>query len=122
MAKIFIPGNVPSSKNSKQWTGKMLINSKATRKYISNTKIYYMKNKMKFRKMLKNKRKPYKIYFEFIRGTKHKFDYINPAQTIQDLMVKNGWIMDDNCDEMMPIFDKYEYDKNNCGVYIWVGK
>jgi len=122
MAEIFIPGNVPSSKNSKQWTGKMLINSKATRKYISNTRIYYMKNKMKFRKMLKNKRRPYKIYFKFIRGTKHKFDYLNPAQTVQDLMVKNGWIMDDNCDEMMPIFDKYEYDKNNCGVHIWVGK
>ena len=34
---IFIPGSVPSSKNSKRWTGKMLINSKTTMKYISKT-------------------------------------------------------------------------------------
>lgn len=33
---IFIKGNIPSSKNSKQWTGKMLINSKTVRTYEKN--------------------------------------------------------------------------------------
>ena len=42
---IFIPGNVPSSKNSKRWTGKMLINSKTTMKYISKSKGDYLINK-----------------------------------------------------------------------------
>ena len=48
---IFIPGNVPSSKNSKRWTGKMLINSKTTMRYISKTKGEYLINKRKFKKL-----------------------------------------------------------------------
>ena len=119
---IFIPGNVPSSKNSKRWTGKMLINSKTTMKYISKTKGDYLINKPKFIKLLKGKSKPYKISFKFIRGTKHKFDYINPCQTVQDLMVKNKWIDDDNCNEIIPIFEKYEYNKEKPGVIISVLK
>ena len=35
--RIFISGNVPSSKNSKRWTGKRLINSEAVMKYKKNT-------------------------------------------------------------------------------------
>ena len=34
---IYIKGNVPSSKNSKRWTGKMLINSKIVMEYKKNT-------------------------------------------------------------------------------------
>jgi len=67
-------------------------------------------------------KKPYKISFKFIRKSRHKFDYINPAQTIQDEMVKYGWISDDNADEMIPIFLEYEYNKDNPGVYINVLK
>ena len=119
---IFIPGNVPSSKNSKRWTGKMLINSKTTMKYISKTKGDYLINKQKFKKLIKGKSKPYKISFKFIRGTKHKFDYINPCQTVQDLMVKNNWLDDDNCNEIIPIFEEYEYNKEKPGVIISVLK
>jgi len=115
---IFIPGNVPSSKNSKQWTGKMLINSKATRTYIKDTVEFYMKYRVDFQKTLKDKEKPYKLSLKFIRGTRHKFDYLNPAQTVQDLMVKYNWIKDDNCEEILPVFEKYEYDKKNPGVII----
>ena len=118
MNSIFIPGNVPSSKNSKQWTGKMLINSKATRAYIKATIEFYLKYRVGFQKMLKGKEKPYKVSLQFIRGTKHKFDYINPAQTVQDLMVKYNWIKDDNCNEIIPIFVAYKYDKDNPGVII----
>ena len=49
--EIFIPGNVPSSKNSKQWTGKMLINSKSVRKYIKNTKEYYENYRNNFKEL-----------------------------------------------------------------------
>ena len=117
-SSIFIPGNVPSSKNSKQWTGKMLINSKATRAYIKATVEFYMKYRVDFQKMLKGKEKPYRVSLQFIRGTKHKFDYINPAQTVQDLMVKYNWIKDDNCEEIIPVFEEYKYDKNKPGVII----
>jgi len=72
--------------------------------------------------MIKGKSKPYKISFKFVRKSKHKFDYINPAQTIQDQMVKYGWIDDDNADEMLPIFVKFEHNKEEPGVYINVLK
>ncbi len=115
---IFIPGNVPSSKNGKRWTGSRLIHSKATMKYIKESKPYYLENQAKFRKMIKGLNKPIRVKFLFIRGSKHKFDYINPAQTVQDLMVQFGWIDDDNCQEMKPVFLDYKYDKENPGVII----
>jgi hypothetical protein len=37
MNSIFIAGNCPSSKNSKVWTGKYLVWSKAARKYVEDT-------------------------------------------------------------------------------------
>ena len=61
---------------------------------------------------------PVVVSFKFIRGSRHKFDYINPAQTVQDLMVKNGWIEDDNANFLIPVFEKYSYDKKNPGVKI----
>jgi|TARA_R110002020_G_scaffold177555_1_gene370319 hypothetical protein len=116
--EIFIPGNVPSSKNSKRWTGKYLINSKTVMNYIKNTKDLWLENKDCFLSMIENKEMPYTISFKFIRNSRRKFDYINPAQTVQDLMVKYDYIEDDNCDCMVPCFEQYEYNKEQPGVII----
>ena len=86
--------------------------------YRKNTKSYYADYAEEFKKALANCELPVYIEFEFIRSTKHKFDYINPAQTVQDDMVKHGWIEDDNADNMVPVFAKYSYDKKNPGVII----
>jgi hypothetical protein len=59
-----------------------------------------------------------RIGLTFIRNSRHKFDYINPAQTVQDDMVNYGWIDDDNADVIIPVFIEYVYDKNNPGVMI----
>lgn len=119
---IFIAGNVPSSKNSKQWTGKCLISSKTVREYMSKFAYQFnsLENKKNFKEMLNEKQKPYKVGFYFIRDSKRKFDYINIAQIVQDLMVKNGWVEDDNCNELLPVFLGYEVDKENPGVKITV--
>lgn len=117
---IFITGNVPSSKNSKQWTGKMLINSKTVRNYIKEHEQEWILYRSSFVKLIKNKPKPYRVGFYFIRNTKRKFDYLNAAQLPCDLMVKYGWIDDDNCTEIIPVFLGYEVDKNNPGVRIEV--
>jgi len=121
---IFIPGSVPSSKNSKIFTrGRKLIWSKAASLYRKNSKESFMLNKEHFLSMLNGKEKPYIICFHFIRATKHKYDFVNVVQTIQDLMVEYGYIEDDNIDIMLPfpllIDNKYSsYDKENPGVYI----
>ena len=122
MNSIFIPGNTPSSKNSQQWTGRYLVKSKTTQRYVKDSKWHYATNKKEFKKMLKGKNKPYNIEFTFYRKTKRKFDYINAAQIVQDLMVKHGWIDDDNCTEMKPYFGNYVHQKDNPGVFIKVLK
>lgn len=124
---IFIQGNTPSSKNSKQFvtlkTGKtMLLNSKTVQNYIKNSKADWIKNKNEFLKMLKGKEKPYKIELYFIRDSKRRFDYINAAQIIFDLMQEYGYIEDDDSTNVIPVFKGFEVDKARAGVEIRVLK
>jgi len=114
----FIPGNVPSSKNGRRWTGKYFIASKAVMNYRKATKDRYTELTEEFKDAIKDLELPVRISFEFVRGTRHKFDYINPAQTVQDDMVKYGWIEDDNAEFIIPAFKEYSYDKKNPGVWI----
>ena len=118
--EIFIKGNVPSLKNSKRWTGKYLISSKKVLEYERNTRDAYQLLYFQLTPILLLKKKPYKISFKFIRGSKHKFDFINAAQLPLDLMVKNHILDDDNADEVIPVFENYEYNKENPGVVIKV--
>ena len=117
---IYIRGNVPSSKNSKQWTGRTLIMSETVRKYNKNYGYQYFdpENIKKFKKMTEHEIKPLKIGFYFIRDSRRKFDYVNIAQYPLDLMVKHGWIDDDNCNEIIPVFLGYRVDKFKSGMII----
>lgn len=127
---IFISGNTPSSKNSKRIititskkTGKKttrLINSEVTEKYIKNSKADWMINKNKFLSTVKNKSKPYKIELFFIRDSRRKFDYINAAQIVFDLMQEYGYIEDDDSQNIIPVFKGFEVDKVRAGVEIEV--
>ena len=116
--EIFIKGNCPSSKNSKVWTGKFLVWSKTAQKYRKETQKQWEDNKEIFCIDFNSRKLPVVVSFKFIRGTKHKVDYINPLQTILDLMVEYKWIPDDNADVSIPKFQQYEYTKNNSGVWI----
>ena len=122
---IFIAGNTPSSKNSKQFvtlkSGKtLLINSKTVQSYIRNSKADWLVNKNEFLKMLKGKEKPYKVELFFIRDSKRRFDYINATQIIFDLMQEYGYIEDDDSTNIIPIFKGYKVDKIGAGVKIEV--
>ena len=127
---IFIAGNTPSSKNSKRIititnkkNGKKttrLINSEVTEKYIKSSKVDWLVNKNEFLKMLKDKEKPYKVELFFIRDSKRKFDYINAAQIIFDLMQEYGYIEDDDSQNIIPVFKGFEVDKARTGVEISV--
>lgn len=127
---IFIPGNVPSSKNNKRAfkvrskkTGKdklIVLGSKLSMGWSASTETAWREKRNSFLKLLEGKEKPYRIVFHFVRDSRRKFDYINPAQTIQDAMVKHCWLFDDNADELVPSFLPYTYDKESPGVYIHV--
>lgn len=124
---IFIKGNTPSSKNSKQFVtlknGKtMLLNSKTVQKYIKESKGDWILNKNNFKKMIKDKEKPYKIELFFIRDSRRRFDYINAAQIIFDLMQEYGYIEDDDSTNVIPVFKGFEVDKARAGVEIRVLK
>jgi len=116
---IFIYGNVPSSKNSKIWTGKILINSKYVRDYLKIAEKQFQLNRNRFLKLIRNRNRPLHIKFRFVRKTKQKFDFINLAQIIQDLMVKYEWIDDDDYRNIVPYFEpRISIDSKNYGVEI----
>ena len=91
-------------------------------KYRKDTKSIYEQYAPLFKKELEKYDLPVKVAFTFIRGTKHKFDYINPCQTVQDDMVTHGWIEDDNMMNIIPVFKPYKYNKENPGVFIEILK
>ena len=113
--EVFITGNVPSSKNSKQFTGKRLINSPTVQKYKKNFEFqweiysYLFKGENKF---------PLNISFKFFRDSARAFDYPNAVQLPLDLMKYHGWIEDDNAKIVKPFFEDFEVDKKNPGVLI----
>ena len=51
--KWFIPGNVPSSKNGRRWTGKYFISSKTVMKYRKATAAIYKAFASSFKKEFK---------------------------------------------------------------------
>jgi len=123
---LFIPGAVPSSKNGRILTKTgLFIGSKATQKYKKKSAPYWKLYKAQFKKLCSMYSKPYIIGLHFVRGSRHKWDFINPAQTIQDEMTKAGWIEDDNILEILPVplrinNQHWGYDKSNPGVYITI--
>jgi hypothetical protein len=142
---IWVPGDVPSFKNSKQVTfipaGKhfkpsphtvykyrngsyyavnvRLTSSKAVHKYKKASEWDWVAGKVPFQRLVRDMEYPYRIAIKFIRGTRRSFDYNNIGQGVQDLMVENGWIPEDDCVHMKPFYMDPGYDKENPGV--WIG-
>lgn len=120
---IFISGNVPSSKNSKQFVTlkngeTALISSKTVQNYVKSSKTEWLINKQKFLKMIAGKEKPYNIKLYFVRDSRRKFDYINAAQIIFDLMQDYGYIEDDDTTNVIPVFSGFNVNKEKAGVWI----
>ena len=126
----FIPGEVPSSKNSKQIlrtkTGRWFIgSSKPSLAYKTTRGILYVNMKNSFRKAvdsLGDNPYPLTVDFLFIRKTKRAFDYNNISQMVQDMMVVHGVIPDDSCNYLIPHFSGFEVNPKNPGVIIKILK
>jgi hypothetical protein len=118
---IVIPYNTPSSKNSKIVTKHgAVIMSKLCYTWLKNTKSHWVNNKELFEKQLVGREPPYHVVFGFVRDTRRKFDYINALQIVADTMVKYEWLIDDDCNNLIPYFLPHRVDKANCGCYIQV--
>ena len=98
----------------------MLISSEITHRYKKNTTVFYNAYRNKFQSLIDGLPTPYNVNFKFIRDTKRKFDLINAAQIVQDLMVDHDWIEDDNYTILNPSFSYPEVDKSNPGVVITI--
>jgi len=122
MVEIFIPYNVPSSKNGKIKTKWGIVDSKATRLWKKNTKDYWVRYAELFQSIVKNNPMPLFVHLTYIRKGGALFDYIGPTETIMDEMVHYQWINDDNAYQVVPIFGRFKVDKDNPGVIIRVVK
>jgi len=116
---IFIHGNVPSSKNSKLWTGKMLVSSGRVYRYKKQAQIQFDAHRNKFLKATEKKLLPLLVKFTFYRKTHQRFDFNNISQIVCDMMVLCKWIEDDSYKYLVPVFNpEVIIDKSNPGVKI----
>lgn len=138
---IFIPGNVPSSKNSRintkhgsfaSKTVKSYLNSLGIQSYSSSKKLvkgYVNKPNLienlreDFLKQTSGKELPLEIGFHFVRDSKRKFDFHNIVQVVLDLLTAHDIIIDDNMDCVIPFALKieskfYSVNKEQSGVWI----
>ena len=116
---IFIYGNVPSSKNSKVWTGKLLINNSRVYRYKKQAELQFEAHRNRFLKAAEKKSLPLQVKFTFYRETQQRFDFNNISQIVCDLMVSAGWIEDDSYKFFVPVFNpEVIIDKMNPGVKI----
>lgn len=120
--EFWIPGNVPSLKNGKVWTGKYLVSSPSIKKWQINSKEAWWKHKDAFREATKDLPRPYFIHFTFIRNRDNYWDITAPTETIADEMVRQGWINDDCIYEFIPVFGKPRIDRNEPGTIIRILK
>lgn len=120
---IFIPGTVPSLKNSKVKTNRGIFSSPTVVKYLrrlgiqsfssrkKEVKTYVDKNKPNIlesfrediKKMKVGKDNPIFIGYHHVRKDKRLFDFSNSVEIIQDLFTAMNFIEDDNVKYVFPI-------------------
>ena len=138
---IFIPFNVPSSKNSRVISsGKGSFHSPAVSKYLQKIGVKSYSSSKKtmedyktrpnlFKQSLKDVNfkdyTPLILGYHPVRKTKTKFDLHNVFQIIGDLLTAGGYIEDDNMECLVPIPFKikgkyYTHNPENPGIYLKV--
>ena len=139
---IFIPGNVPSLKNSKVKTSRGIFHSRGVNLFIRSLGIQSFSSSKKtvkeyvdpnkpnqiellreeFNKMKLGKENPIFIGFHQVRSSKRLFDFSNSVELIQDLFTAHNFIEDDNVKYMFPIpmtIDGKLPTKSNIRKYSW---
>ena len=120
---IFIPGNIPSLKNSKVATKQGIFSSPTVTKFLRSVGIQSFNSRKKFvkgyvdpsrpneieklrsefQKMLVGKGKPIFIGYHQVRNSKSFFDFSNSVEIVQDLFTAHDFIDDDDVSNVFPI-------------------
>ena len=116
--EIFIPGNVPSLRNSKVKCSRGIFHSTAVRRYLQGVGIakyskrtvtgyinrpnYFWQAVLPVRDLLVDKPLPHIVGLYFVRKTKAQFDWLNIAQIVCDLLVAHRVIEDDSIKFLIP--------------------
>lgn len=121
---IFIPGNVPSSKNSKVKAATGIFNSPAVSAFIRSLGIQSYNSRRKYvkgyvdtvnkpniieglreevEKMKVGKENPLFVGFHHVRKQNRQFDFSNSLELIQDLFTAHDFWEDDSVKYMFPI-------------------
>tara|TARA_R110000772_G_scaffold54130_1_gene123526 strand:- start:46919 stop:47386 length:468 start_codon:yes stop_codon:yes gene_type:complete len=119
---IFIPGNVPSLKNSKVKARNGIFSSPTVSKYIRQHGIQAFNSRKKtvkgyvdkarpnhieslreqFKQMLVGKDNPIFIGYHHVRNSRRLFDFSNSVEVLQDLFTAHDFIEDDNVKYVFP--------------------
>ena len=120
---IFIPGNIPSLKNSKVKTARGIFSSPTVNKFLRSIGIQKFNSRKKevkgyvdltrpnqfeafrakFAQMRLGKGDPLIIGYHQVRNSKRLFDFSNSVEIIQDLMTAHNFIEDDNVQFVFPV-------------------
>ena len=120
---IFIPGNIPSLKNSKVKTSRGIFSSPAVSKFLRSIGIQGFNSRKKtvkgyvdpnrpnqfgalrstFMSMKAGKDDPIIIGYHQVRSSKRLFDFSNSVEILQDLMTAHDFIEDDNVKHVFPV-------------------
>ena len=122
---FWIPGNTPSSKNSKIKSKNGIFASKTVKRYLRTLGIqsyspsrkiitkyktipYVLEDsfslvKEKMELLLEKKKYPVVVEFHFVRQTKRAFDFNNITQIVQDIMVAADLVEDDDMNHLIPV-------------------
>ena len=114
--------NVPSKKNSKIITkSKRVISSKLVQYYERWATPRLKEQLTTWQKMIQNKPLPLKVSFYFYRDSKRKWDFVNIVQVIADMMQKEGYLIDDDTKNFIPLYIGEEVtNKKEAGVIITI--
>ena len=114
--------NVPSKKNSKIVTkSKRIISSKLVQYYERWATPRLKEQLPTWQQMIQNKPFPLKVSFYFYRDSKRKWDFVNIVQVIADLMQKEGYLIDDDTKNFIPLYKGEEVTtKKEAGVIITI--
>lgn len=114
--------NVPSKKNSKIITkSKRVISSKLVQYYERWATPLLKQQLPTWQQMIQNKPLPLKVSFYFYRDSKRKWDFVNIIQIIADLMQKEGYLIDDDTKNFIPLYKGEEVtNKKEAGVIITI--